>query len=217
MKVLALIFSTCVSISFAQEITENPVRMVGTNIFDFTPLIHSIQRREVLSSGFLVSGQISQINNNEAKIVHNELRNQLTGEFKKQILMADSRKLLKMTYAAQLLDRWRQGQLSTGEFMSLDVETRGIIYDEIEREKQDFIEIGLFVRNLPAKYLIFGKQVRLLALPTGATRYDYGVVVAEDANMFTNRFLVTVNGYMKPKISPKPESNKTNSLPAQAK
>jgi hypothetical protein len=201
MKTVILIFFTFISTSFAQEITENPLRMVGTNIFDFTPLIYLFQHGEITSSEFLVSGQILQKNGNEVKIVHKELRNQLTDEFKKQMLFADPQVQLKMTYAAQVVDRWRNGQLSTGEFMSLDSSLREIIYDEIQREKNDFIEVGSFVKNLPSNYLHLGKSVKFFALPIGASQYDYGTVVVGDANAFTNRFLVTIRGYIKPQTS----------------
>jgi hypothetical protein len=210
MKTSILIFFCFTSVSFAQEITENPLRMIGTNIFDFTPLIYALQHGEIANSDFLVSGRISQIDGNETKIVHSELRNQLSEVYAKQMLLASPGELLKMTYAAQLLEKWRKGQLSTGEFMSLDPESREIIYDEIEREKNDFVELSSFVKNLPTDYLVLGKNVKLLALPVGTSRFDYGLAVAGDANNFTNRFLITIRGYIKPRISKIVETNKIN-------
>jgi hypothetical protein len=218
MKAVALILLCFGSTSLAQQIENNPLREIGTNVFDFTPLIQSFRHGEISDSPFLVAGRISQINAQGVEIVHDELRLGLSQEFNKEMLSADSSLLLKMTYAAQLLDKWRKGQLSAGEFMSLDLETRQIIDDEIQREKQDYVAVTVFVKNLPHNYLTFGKAIRVLALPIAVKttdseslpQFDYGNPISEDRNSFTNKFFVTARGYIKQQIPKKNNLGKTN-------
>jgi hypothetical protein len=218
MKPAIVVFLLSIFTSLAQGVFDDPIRMVGTNYFDFSPLIGSFQRQEISSSSFLVFGEVTQIDGNSAQVIHKELHRQLTEDFKKQMLLASPSDLLKMSYTTQVLDRWRSGQLSAGEFMSFDGETKQIIVDEIEREKQDFYSVAVLVVNLPQNYLLAGKQVRLLALPIvtkptepqSLPKYDYGQTVNEATNNFAKYFFVTANGFVKKKIISVFENSKTN-------
>ena len=194
------------SVSLGQEIADNPLRIVGTNVFDFTPIIVTVQRKEIKDCPFWVAGKVAQINGGVTQVVHEELRNELTQEFSKEMLLAEPATQLKMEYAAQLLGRWRKGQLSTGEFMSLDAETREIIYDEIQREKEDYTEVAVFVKNLPPNFQVLGKSIGVFALPiavrgkgpqSSGRWFDYGAPLSGDPNDFTNKYFVTVRGFVK--------------------
>lgn len=219
MKITIVVFLLSIFTSPAQGVFDNPIRMVGTNYFDFSPLIRSFQRQEIPGSSFLVFGEVTQIYGNTAQVVHKELRRQLTEDFKKQMLLASPSDLLKMSYATQILDKWRSGQLSAGELMSLGGATKQLVVDEIEREKQDFYSIAVLVVNLPQNYLLVGKQVRLLALPIIAKptepqslpKYDYGQPVNEATNGFAKYFFVTASGFVKKKTVFESEIQKTNS------
>jgi hypothetical protein len=216
-KVPILFFLFSALISFAQEIGDNPLRMVGTNIFDFNPLIQSFRFQQITNSAFLVFGRVAEVNNDVVIIVHNERRNQLTEEFSRQMLSSGSGGMLKMAYATSLLEKWRAGQLSAGEFLSIDPDMREIVLDEIQREKEDFVEIAVVVKNVPANYLAQGKQVRFLAFPLAAktinaqSQYDYGRLVLGNRESFTNKYFVTTQGYIKQRM-PKKDLVKTNEL-----
>lgn len=206
MRLAIFFLLALVSVSLGQGIADNPMRIVGTNVFDFTPLIVAAQNREIKDSPFLVSGKISEINGGVTQVVHDELRRELTGEFGKEMLLAEPATQLKMLFAAQLLDRWRKGHLSAGEFMTLDAETREIVYDEMQREKEDYIEVAIFVKNLPANFRVLGKSIDVFALPlavrgngpqSSGQWYDYGTPLSGTPNDFTNKYFVTVRGFVK--------------------
>ena len=185
------------------------LRILGTNIYDFTPIMQSLQKSGATSSPFLVTGEVFQINENGAHIIRKELNLHLSQEFAKELTLADPSKMLKMLYAEKRLDAWREGNLSAGEMMSMDVETKRIISEEIEREKNNFTYVRVLVTNCPNASALQGKQVQFFALPVGTysftdsannlssiPRYDYGrIYVGETSNLTV--FVVSKGGIIK--------------------
>lgn len=210
-SVLTCLFVAWSINAFAQ--VQNPLRQLGTNIYDFGPVFRSYQQREIVSSPFLVLGEVFQINDNGVHIIRKEPNFHLSDEFTKELMMADTGQALKIVFAENKLEKWRLGNLSAGEMMAMDPETRGIVLEEIEREKTFFNSVRVLVTNCPNASVLLGKQVAFFAMPVGTytftdsannvstiPRYDYGQPYL---GVVSNRtvFLVTKAGIVRKQTS----------------
>jgi hypothetical protein len=199
---------------------QSQLREVGTNVFDFSPVARSFQKQEVTSSSFLVMGEVIQVNENGAYIERKVPNLQLSQEFTKEMMLAGAGQQLKMLFAEKELEKWRNGQLSTGEILVMDHDTKQYILDEIEREQNNFTYIRVLVTNCPNASVLQGKQVKFFALPVGTatftdsennllsiSRFDYGFPYA-GATSNRTVFLVTQNGFIKKESSQEAEAKK---------
>jgi hypothetical protein len=200
-----------------------PTRRLGTNIFDFGPLMQSVQRGEITNSPYLVIGKVVEVTGNGIQIIRREpiltarkgANNHLSEDFMREMLLAGPEKQLKYLFISKKLIQ--QQQVSSGEFMSWDSEMRQIYYDEKQREQEiydterqhsedSYIYRQIFVNNCPPDFAIHGKQVCLFALPVGTytftntangsqsmPRFDYGQPYFEDVSNIAV-FLITKNG-----------------------
>ncbi len=206
MKIAILLLAAWLpSIAFSQEKT--PLRRVGTNIFDFTPLIQSFRRGEITNSSFLVVGEVYQASEGSAYVVRKEFNRRLSTEFQREILMAGPAEQLKYLYVSQVIQR--RDPLAAGEFLTWDPEMRQIYYDEIKREQDDYTYVRVYVTNCPDVHPYIGKGVRIFALPAGTYTftdaannshsiplYDYGHPYFGDTSNLTV-FLVTSTGFVR--------------------
>jgi hypothetical protein len=192
-----LLLTFCWMAAASAQTSDYPLRRFGTNIYDFTPLMQSFQRREIVNTPYFVTGEAFPAKGNSAQIVRKMLNKRLSQDFRKNLLLAGPAEQLKMLYAQKVIERWRNGQASSGEFLVLDPEMKRIVSEEIEREKEDYTYVRVFVTNCPAIYLIKGKEVALFAFPTGGSTYNYGETFLGNSEKLPNVFLVTAQGIRK--------------------
>jgi hypothetical protein len=215
MKTILLVVTCCMACAPAIRASDFALRKFGTNVFDFTPLMQAVQRGEATNTPYLVRGDVSDTGENWAYVVRKELERQLSQQFAEDLLLAGPSEQLKMLSAVRLLEKWRQGRLTPGEFMAFDPAIKRIVFDEIEREKMNYVYIRMFVTNCPPQFRVRGQQVRFCAFPAGThtfvdqarnvqsiPRFDYGLPVENYSDDFTNVFVVTARGPVK-KESPR--------------
>lgn len=206
-KILVIFFLGITLGSYSQD--RGQLRVIGTNVFDFSPVIKSFEKQEITSSPYCVSGEVFQANDNGTHILRKVTNLGPSKEFSNELLQADTGMQLKMLFASKKLEQWRSGELSTGELMAMDPQTKQIILDEIEREKSNVTYVRILVTNCPNASVLLGKQVQLFAMPAGTytftdsenhlmtiPRYDYGLPYSGMTSNLTI-YLVTRNGLTK--------------------
>jgi Sel1 repeat len=175
--------------------TDYPLRRFGTNIFDFTPVIGSVERGEVTNSPYLVVGQVLQVAGNCAHIVHQtDVRFRYRGPDAYQLQQARPGDLLVMAAAAGMSGT---NGISIGHYLNMSPEMRENFERVIQYKR-------VMVTNCPTAHQIRGKNVQFYAMPAGKYTfvdasgqaqtipfYDYGQPFIGEVSTNSRVFLVT--------------------------
>jgi hypothetical protein len=189
-------------------VTDYPLRIFGSNVYDFSAVMQPGQPEEAKQTIFMVSGRVFRAGVGWAEIIRRkpDAPVHMNEEWRRNFLLAGPAEQLRRLYAHQVIERMQKGKVSAGELNALDPEMKQLVYEGSHQLETDLDRdyARVFVTNCPAAYCVREKQVRFCAMPVGgglttdsSPRYDYGRPFVGDPRGLTNVFLVTNRGIVR--------------------
>jgi hypothetical protein len=132
-----------------------PLRLLGTNLMDFSPLIASVLKEEGSRSGFLLKGTVSRV----ADYVFIKRDLGVVMRVKGDLLSASGGDLLRMMSLNKMIEH-SNGKLSAGQYYALDPTSRSYLVPEQQTEM-------VVLTNCPGDLKVVGREVFLFAWPCG--------------------------------------------------
>lgn len=174
--VLILIFSLISPVAFPQVRVSTseveaytPMRVIGTNVFDFSPVIRAwLQSEDPRAKRYLVLGTVKEVISGTAHVVREYTSYQFCPP-PGFVNYATSRDLLRLAGASSLASK---GEMSAGQLLAMDPSMR-MMFEPVE------VQAHYYLTNYPQALSLVGKPITVFAWPVRSksgksSEFDFG-------------------------------------------
>jgi hypothetical protein len=189
LKTSILFFTVFYCCFDAQALDQSYLRQVGTNLYDFSPLVLAPNQES-----YRVVGQVTKIFPQSIQVTRHikqvvGITFQYRGPSAGKLSRATTSDMLKMLYASSVASG---GEMSLGKYLSMGPEERQnfIPVQKVEEKTEIF-----YLLNYPSD-VVLGSQIDCFAVPTSSRGFwDFGKPFSGDVSQFKTVYHISSAGF----------------------